>query len=489
MDSSRIYPTEILQLSMYHAKIRNRDEAKDYMKKYQKGEGSYFIRPNTTNDPSFVSITVSITPDGECCHAKVYIVKQNSAVYYFISEKQKFSSFSDLLRYYAEHRIHCTQNIDNIRLKTPLNTTHQRSGSSRSSFPSVVSRPNMIQVESQTLPRPGVNIPVQPKRGSSLNQTTRSMQGRFPRQQSETGTHQSSYASDMPRSVSESDIQVTTGKYANSGAMQQNVKMMIRCLPPVPLPKVDAPNEDNDFYYTHVDVNKNFFDETYQFLKQTELCECGLRLVDSELPQGWTVHRSQETASKNRIFFQHGDMTTWDMPAELVPLLTIEQIKFLMYLCQDGRCPIPNCLKPRLDREFVKKKPGNVQTLPNNIKLSMETTLPKQLNIEPDVTKAYRVNGFPSNSRNQSESESPIESSQETALKQFNRPLSFDSLPTTLISTKIGSPITGLQENQAALQKRLEDIQQKQLRQELQGIGSFEDGSHLDSNIFYKRKN
>ncbi|KAI8781978.1 CAunnamed protein product [Biomphalaria glabrata] len=459
MDQPR-YPPEIVHLPMYHANLRSRDEAKEYMRLHHKGEGSYLIRPNTTNDPSFVSITVSITSEGDCCHAKVYILKQNDSNLYYISERQKFSMFHQLLKYYSEHRIHCTQNIDNIRLKTALdavlvtqrsrNTLSERSNSLTNG--STGRTKNAIQQdEFDTHPRPGSNISGHSRH---INHTL-PKHPKIPRQTSETGSSRghSINSQDIHRSNSESAIPVT--KYANAGAVQHNVKMLIRCLPPAPLPKLEVPNDDSDFYYTHVDVNKNFFQETYQFLKQNELCECGLRLVDSEFPQGWTVHRSQEAQTKHRIFFQHGDDTTWEMPVEIVPLLSIEQINFIMYLCKEGRCPIPNCLKPRIDHDIVKRKYG-VQTLPNNF----ESTIPK-LKIDTNNLDSRKPNRL---------QEDAFES---TLVKQpvtTGRPVSFDSLPTMEINPKVGPPTSGMQDNAAALQRKKEEVQMKQLQQEMKGL-------------------
>ena len=37
-----------------------------------------------------------------------------------------------------------------------------------------------------------------------------------------------------------------------------------------------------------------------------EMCHCGIRVSDSELPQGWSVHRSQEPETRGRLFFVSG---------------------------------------------------------------------------------------------------------------------------------------------------------------------------------------
>ena len=37
-----------------------------------------------------------------------------------------------------------------------------------------------------------------------------------------------------------------------------------------------------------------------------EMCHCGIRVCDSELPEGWSVHRSQEAETRGRLFFVSG---------------------------------------------------------------------------------------------------------------------------------------------------------------------------------------
>ncbi|CAL1542843.1 unnamed protein product [Lymnaea stagnalis] len=495
------YPKEILSLSMFHVNIRSREEARDYMKRYHKGEGSYFVRPNSNNDPSFVSITSSITSDGESCHAKVFIAKHNGAYYYFISERLKFSTFNDLLQYYAEHRIHCTQNIDNIRLITPLCVNNNRWHQSRDSdhdgqmmdssngidryngpaetgfdpvqngissnqrdtlvrlqpLRSAISSPaDWLSPGSSRFPInssgdwPQNSIPessdmidngpvkVIKSRGGAPTAVNAGPQTKAPKpslktQHSDTrDTVQHGHASSLARSVSDSRIQKP---YANSAAVKKNTKMMIKCMPPAPLPKLEPLPPDNDFYYTHIEVNKNYFQETYQFLKQNELCECGLRLVDSEFPKGWTIHRSHEKQSLNRIFFQQGEDTTWEMPVDLVPLLSRTQVDFILFLCSEGRSPIPRCLLPRLENEYGRHDTGASKSLPQKSPRGSSSSLDSQTNLK-------QVNDLPTHLRDATQgnrSNRPVNGSQEGDRK--GRPVSFDSTPTTVINSVPGSPM------------------------------------------------
>lgn len=139
-------------------------------------------------------------------------------------------------------------------------------------------------------------------------------------------------------------------KYYNAPSVKPDAKSMMRCRPPAPLPRPESQSSDDTFYYTSINANKDFFLETYQFLKENELCECGLRICDSNLALGWTIHRSQDPATLNHIFFQHGENTTWEMPIELVDKLTNEQIIFIICLCREGKQRVPMCLRDVLDR-------------------------------------------------------------------------------------------------------------------------------------------
>ncbi|XP_059161287.1 uncharacterized protein LOC131944616 isoform X2 [Physella acuta] len=482
------YPEEILSLPMFHANILSREEARDYMLRHHEGEGSYFVRPNTKNDPTFVSITTSISNSGESCHAKVFIHKHNGMHYYYISERLKFSTFKDLLSYYAEHRIHCIQNIDNIRLRKPLNknsdSRQQRSGMS----PAYRAEPDQVgyrrdqfntwertrgrDSEEMRAPTSRRNYSVPSFGAQSHNSDKRPSLSGHPSQAN--GHHGSS----IQRSVSENDGRpYSAQKYANAKSVQENAKMMFKCMPPAPLPKLESVPSDNDFYYTHIDVNKNFFEETYQFLKENELCECGLRLIDSEFPKGWTIHRSHEKSTLNRIFFQHRETTTWEMPEEIAPLLTPQQIQFVLYLCQDGKSPVPKTLRKRLDAEMNRVKERQVSTLsPSNSASSFSPTVNKDRNGVKVLPNKYMDEDFhePSLSRNGLyEAPEEIDQASGTSTSQNRlRPLSFDSTPAQMINFKAGSPTPDFigPLSFEHLQQRKERKQHQLLDQELRNL-------------------
>lgn len=54
------------------------------------------------------------------CNARILIDRSRGALNYYISDKMKFPNIHQLLSYYREHRIHCKDGIENLRLLFPL---------------------------------------------------------------------------------------------------------------------------------------------------------------------------------------------------------------------------------------------------------------------------------------------------------------------------------------------------------------------------------
>lgn len=127
------------------------------------------------------------------------------------------------------------------------------------------------------------------------------------------------------------------------------------CRAPLPLPSQDIPDDD-DIVYSYAITDHDFLEETYKFLKKQDsgICECGLIMAEAELPNGWAVHMSQEVSSKDVVFFQRGDQTTWDVPEEILSYLKQDQINFILKLCRHKPCRIPPSLSNFIRAEFVK---------------------------------------------------------------------------------------------------------------------------------------
>ncbi len=70
-----------------------------------------------------------------------------------------------------------------------------------------------------------------------------------------------------------------------------------------------------------------------------EMCHCGISIVDSVLPEGWSVHRSQDEETKGRLFFVSPDNTTtsWSLPDRIVRQMDAHQRETLKRLRTGAR--------------------------------------------------------------------------------------------------------------------------------------------------------
>lgn len=107
------------------------------------------------------------------------------------------------------------------------------------------------------------------------------------------------------------------------------------CRPPVPTPV--QPVTDETPYYSHPRPFCNRLEELKQLLRESEMCDCGLRMMDAELANGWTVHRSREEPTFKRVFYQNENgMTTWVFPDAIAHLLNLQRLEFIIRLCKES---------------------------------------------------------------------------------------------------------------------------------------------------------
>ncbi|KAK3778466.1 hypothetical protein RRG08_018678 [Elysia crispata] len=312
-------------------------KAESIVRQYCHGKGTYLLRPSSNKNESCFAITLSVTPQANIRHLRVNIeqkkVNSRLKIFYFLTSSRKFPTFIDFLRYYCKNSISCDQDIT-VKLLRGLGYSNRGSVSlgRRLSEPNNSQHfvPTGIAEDRQylhhhhtlhqlhTISEPDIRSV---NRGDfcSLVQSTQSIVGALP-----------------PNSSSSGGL-----NYTNHVEIKKRALTDPKYRPPAPIPT----KEDNPYVptYFEVDENKNFFEETYNFLKETELCECGLRVVDSTLPRGWTVHKCDSPHTGKNIFFQQGEqLTSWDIPQEIVPLLTHAQISFIYQLCQTLGCKIPS---------------------------------------------------------------------------------------------------------------------------------------------------
>lgn len=115
--------------------------------------------------------------------------------------------------------------------------------------------------------------------------------------------------------------------------------------PALPLPPLPIQSEDCPYYSKPRDPD---VDISEQIAGQEKTCECGLTLYETELPMGWTVHRSRMPDCMGKLFYQNDeDITQWTLPGKIERMMNCIQKENLRNL------------RKRADREMAEvKKPG-----------------------------------------------------------------------------------------------------------------------------------
>ncbi|XP_046563718.1 LOW QUALITY PROTEIN: uncharacterized protein LOC124272552 [Haliotis rubra] len=293
------------------------------------GPGYYLLRLSSKGD-NYLSLSVSIA-NSSVRHVNV-VIERRPALKYFIVEQVKFNSFHELCTYYHTHRICNLEQIENVKLLHPIN----QGADSKEDY----------ALPSSPVNGAGVPIPLRKGSDTSLPKTPSSGQltARF------------DYVEELP------PIPVSSGrprKDSNpSRPLPKTPKSSSETRPPCPPPPGYEGN--SDLYYSRPrDVSKNRIDELRQILKDSEMCDCGVNLSDSELPQGWTLHKSHDAASYGCLFYQsnQGD-TTWNLPLHIVPEITPKMKKIIIDLShQSGKTP-PAVLFPPYQEQMRGRTDG-----------------------------------------------------------------------------------------------------------------------------------
>ena len=137
--------------------------------------------------------------------------------------------------------------------------------------------------------------------------------------------------------------------------------------PPLPIPNCTK----SDVYYSSPKENINKIEHLRKILKSTEVCDCGIMLIDCELPHNYTVHRSHDESSKNRLFYQNAKgETTWNFPPHLLLDLTERQRQTIVRLSTENGMDPPKILfNPDYDKAIMallerKRSQDSGQTIP-----------------------------------------------------------------------------------------------------------------------------
>lgn len=318
-----------------------KEHAEAIVRKYCRKEGSYLLRPSTDIDEKHFAITLSVPSEANVRHLRVNIEKKQSRngtkFCYYITSTRPFSTFLDFLKYYYVHPICCDHDIK-VKLLRGLGYSNRNSTLPGRRF----SEPDFI-----------FSVDAVGDRQAELGSTV---------QRASSPNLHNSAQSDLHPSVanftSSSNSLEKDTLYHNQMVIRQRTLTDPKYRPPPSIPKTNDSNYE--FSYSVVPEKKNYFEETYNHLKETELCECGLRVIDTSLPGGWTIHKFCDTG----VFFQYGEThTSWDIPADIAQQLTNDQINFINFLCNKIGCTVPGSLKSvnELDQASLK---GNTESTP-----------------------------------------------------------------------------------------------------------------------------
>ncbi|XP_067683504.1 uncharacterized protein [Haliotis asinina] len=324
-------PDEIKALPYFYAKFGDSKIATRYVEQHAQGPGYYLLRLSSKGD-NYLSLSVSIA-NSSVRHVNV-VIERRPALKYYIVEQVKFNSFHELCTYYHTHRICNLEQIENVKLLHPIN----QGADSREDY--VLS----------SSPVNGAGVPI-PRKNSDTSLPKTPSSGQL--------TARFDYVEELP------PIPVSGGRTQKDSnplrPLPKTPKSNTETRPPCPPPPGYEGN--SELYYSRPrDVSKNRIDELRQILRDSEVCDCGVNLSDSELPQGWTLHKSHDAASYGCLFYQsnQGD-TTWNLPLHIVPEITPRMKKVIIDLShQSGKAP-PAILFPPYQDQMRGRTDGGQQ--------------------------------------------------------------------------------------------------------------------------------
>ncbi|XP_071082557.1 uncharacterized protein [Haliotis cracherodii] len=323
-------PDEIKALPYFYAKFGDSKIATRYVEQHAQGPGYYLLRLSSKGD-NYLSLSVSIA-NASVRHVNVVIERRPSLKYYIV-EQVKFNSFHELSSYYSSHRICNLEQIENVKLLHPIN----QGADSKEDYASPQSPVNGAG-----------SIPILGRKNSDIGLPKTPKSGQLTASFDYEGGERYEGVEDKFPPI---PVAGTRRKESNpTRPLPKTPKSSNETRPPCPTPPGFEGN--SDLYYSRPrDVSKNRIDELRQILRDSEVCDCGVHLSDSELPQGWTLHKSHDAASYGCLFYQsnHGD-TTWNLPLHIVPEITPRMKKIIIDLShQSGKAPPPVLFPPYQD--------------------------------------------------------------------------------------------------------------------------------------------
>ncbi|XP_050413771.1 uncharacterized protein LOC126828195 [Patella vulgata] len=301
-------PDEIRQLLYFHHYIKDSDQATKLVKQQGSKAGSFLLRLSSKGE-NFLALSVSIG-NQHVHHIKIVVCKRPRLSYYVVPE-MPFQSFRELQEYYSVHRIGNLEKIDNVKLLYPINRRERTASLPESVNIDLLNRRNKFASNRQ-ISQPNLQK-------TTLNGSNSSMNSQGSSNRSSGNSHVS-FARNSGASISEDQVGFR---------------------PPLPLPP--RPTGDLDPYYSRPkDENQDRVHELKEYLKNSEKCDCGLLLSHADLGGGWAVHKSRESLTFGRLFYQNQNgQTTWSLPENIICKLTPPKIDYLRHLYEENGQAVP----------------------------------------------------------------------------------------------------------------------------------------------------
>ncbi|XP_070192090.1 uncharacterized protein [Littorina saxatilis] len=362
------FPKEVTQLSFYFPDFRSSDEAADYVTDNDKGPGTFLLRPST-RCPGTLTLTISIE-DNHARHVNVQQKPDDSSptgVFFFIIPERPFPSFHDLYAYYTSNNICNLEQVTNVRLLNPLNRAHATTpggdDGTDEDIPPLPGKPVSDSANSQVdvrrnsstsrreLPEPPGRVSLDstgmenPRISGSSNGSVVCPDSPFiAPEPNEHLLSRKEQKKIQKQKKKEEEQRKKAEKKAKKNKSNKEIldELPGWCRAAMPTPETEQGREEDHPYYSSPRPYKNHLEELKRMLRESEICDCGLRMMDAELVNGWTVHRSRENVTFKRVFYQHEDgNTTWVFPNSIADLLSVQQVEFIVRLCTEAKQDVP----------------------------------------------------------------------------------------------------------------------------------------------------
>lgn len=357
---------ESRELPYFYSNFSSTDEVAEYLLHKSGSRAGYFlVRPSFKNR-SMLTVSV-VVADKSVRHTNIIVEGQGALKKYYLVKEKKFDSVDELIQYYQEHDVKNLQKVSHVRFLHPLNRPNYRHGDSNSSGGSNYTRISTSsdnshsagQTDRPPLPARPTNLQRYGSENSFNSQMSVFTQGSV---NSSTSVLPNGEVDGIHRGPSENSISPESMGHSNWNLESNSSNLPsptdnIARRPPVPIPQI--PRSDNPYYSSPRDVNESIKEELKKVIRESERCDCGIPRDLSDLPLGWTVHRSKDAQTYGRIFYQNeSGVTSWKLPEDVMRKLTVQhktnlqKVKMMKYNDNDY-------LENNSPQEFMPRSPSN----------------------------------------------------------------------------------------------------------------------------------